>query len=138
MPGNARLGYAMQGLASHGKARGLVIELELPYPPSANHLYRRVGSRMLISREGRRYRERVCAILAAAGVRRFDGPIRLQIEIYPPDRRRRDVDNAQKAILDSLQHGGLYRDDSQVAKLEVERRGVVRGGRLLLRIESKR
>ncbi len=48
------------------------------------------------------------------------------------------MDNAQKAILDSLQHGGLYRDDSQVAKLEVERRGVVRGGRLLLRIESKR
>ncbi len=138
MPGKARLGYARQGVAIHGKARGLVIELELPYPPSANHLYRRVGSRMLISREGRKFRQRVCAILATTGVRQFDGPIRLQIEIYPPDRRRRDVDNAQKAILDSLQHGGLYRDDSQVAKLEIERLGVVPGGRLLVRIENYR
>ncbi len=44
-----------------------MIELELPFPPSVNHYYRRVGPRTLISREGRRFRERVCALLAAAG-----------------------------------------------------------------------
>lgn len=115
-----------------------MIELELPYPPSVNHLYRHPGPRTLISREGRRYREAVCALLAAARVARFEGPLHIEIELYPPDRRRRDVDNAQKALLDSLQHGGLYRDDSQIAKLEIERREVVPGGRTIVRIESYR
>ena len=111
-----------------------MIELELPYPPSINHLYRRVGGRTIISRGGRRYREEVCALLAAAQVREFDGPVRIEIEIYPPDRRRRDIDNVQKALLDALEHGGAYRDDSQIVKLEIEKRAAVPGGRTLVRI----
>jgi crossover junction endodeoxyribonuclease RusA len=113
-------------------------ELELPFPPSVNHYYRRVGPRTLISREGRRFRERVCSLLAASGVRRVAGPLRVEIEVYPPDRRRRDIDNSMKALLDTLQHGGLYRDDSQIAKLEIERRDPVPGGRTLVRIEEYR
>ncbi len=30
--------------------------VELPYPPSVNHYWRRVGDRTLISREGRKFR----------------------------------------------------------------------------------
>jgi len=37
-----------------GEAKMLI--LEIPYPPSVNHYYRRVGNRMLISREWREYR----------------------------------------------------------------------------------
>jgi crossover junction endodeoxyribonuclease RusA len=115
-----------------------MIELELPYPPSINHLYRHVGPRTLISREGRRFRERVCAHLAGLGVRRLTGPLRIEIEVYPPDRRRHDIDNVQKALLDALQHGGLYEDDSQIKKLNIEMRGCVRGGRTLVRIQEAR
>lgn len=113
-----------------------MIELELPYPPSVNHYYRRVGPRTLISREGRRFRERVCAVLAAARLPRFEGPIRVEIEVYPPDERRRDIDNLQKSLLDALEHGGLYRDDSQIVKLEIERRDCVPAGRTLVRIRK--
>ena len=42
------------------------------------------------------------------------------------------------ALLEALQHGGLYRDDSQIAKLQIERREVVPGGRTLVRIEKYR
>ncbi len=115
-----------------------MIELELPFPPSVNHYYRRVGQRTLISREGRRFRKRICASLAASGVHRLRGPLRIEIEIYPPDRRRRDIDNVQKALLDGLQHGGLYEDDSQIVKLEIEKLGCVPGGRTLVRIEETR
>ena len=115
-----------------------MIEFELPFPPSVNHYYRRVGPRTLISREGRRFRERVCTHLAASGVRPMAGALRVEIEVYPPDRRRRDIDNSMKALLDALQHGGLYRDDSQIAKLQIERRNVVPGGRTLVRIEKYR
>ena len=113
-----------------------MIELELPYPPSANHYYRHVGRRTLISREGRRYRDRVQRVMAAMGIRPIDGPVELRIEVYPPDRRRRDLDNLQKGLWDSLQHGGAYHDDSQVKKVTAEMFGPVAGGRVIVRIEE--
>ena len=111
-----------------------MLEFELPYPPSVNHYYRRVGPRTLISREGRRYRESVASTLAELGVRRMEGPLAMEVELFPPDRRRRDIDNTMKALLDSLQHGGAYRDDSQVWKLTIERRRCVPGGAVIVRI----
>ncbi len=113
-----------------------MIEIELPFPPSVNHYYRRVGPRTLISREGRRYRERVCAVVAQLGIGGLEGPLHVEIEVYPPNQRRRDADNLQKSLLDALQHGGLYADDSQIKKLEIEMRGCVCGGRTLVRLEE--
>ena len=71
--------------------------LTLPYPPSVNHYYRRVGPRTLISREGREYRTQVCGLLAPApgrggnGIRKppSGGRIALAMDAFPPDRRRR-------------------------------------------------
>jgi Holliday junction resolvase RusA-like endonuclease len=113
-----------------------MIEFELPFPPSVNHYYRRVGPRTLISREGRRFRERVCAILAATGLRPLAGPLAVHVEIYPPDRRRRDIDNVQKSLFDALQHGEVYRDDRQVVRLVMEKRGCVPGGRTIVRVQE--
>ncbi|RMF93599.1 MAG: RusA family crossover junction endodeoxyribonuclease, partial [Planctomycetota bacterium] len=79
-----------------------MIELELPYPPSVNHYWRRVGARTLISRGGRAFRASVCSILAAHGIEPIDGPLCVSIDVHPPDRRRRDIDNLQKALLDAL------------------------------------
>ena len=56
-----------------------MIELELPYPPSVNHYYRHVGRRTLISREGRRFRDRVGQALAAAGVEPIEGGLAVRI-----------------------------------------------------------
>ena len=113
-----------------------MIELELPYPPSVNHYYRHGGRRTLISREGRRYRERVIAVLAAAGVRPMDGPLELRIEVYPPDRRRRDLDNLLKCTQDSLAHAGVFEDDSQIDLLIVARCEPVKGGEVVIRIDE--
>ena len=98
------------------------MELELPYPPSVNHYWRRVGARTLISRGGRVFRQAVCSILAARGIRPIDGALEVEIELYPPDRRRRDVDNTQKSLLDALAHGGAYLDDSQIVHLDTWKR----------------
>ena len=111
-----------------------MIEVELPFPPSVNHYYRHVGPRTLISREGRRFRERVTSVLAALGVRPLAGPLEVCIDLFPPDRRRRDIDNVQKALLDSLQHGGAYEDDSQIVRLVIEKREVFPGGRVIVTI----
>ena len=111
-----------------------MIEIELPYPPSVNHYYRRVGPRTLISREGRRFRERVCAILSGLGLRPLVGPLDVEVLIFPPDRRRRDIDNTQKSLLDALEHAGAYHNDSQIVKLHIEKREVVPGGKTIVRI----
>jgi crossover junction endodeoxyribonuclease RusA len=111
-----------------------MIELELPYPPSVNHYWRRVGARTLISRGGRAFRQSVCAILAAAKVRPLVGALAVEVDVYPPDHRRRDLDNTLKSLLDALAHGGAYHDDSQIARLTVERRQVVSGGQVRVRL----
>lgn len=97
------------------------MQLLLPYPPTVNTYWRRVGPRTLISREGRRFRQHVVSILAAIGCEPLRGPIAVTIDVYPPDRRRRDIDNVPKALLDALQHGGAYLDDSQIVDLHIRK-----------------
>lgn len=110
-----------------------MITLELPYPPTINRYYRHVGFKILISAEGRAYRRMVCATLGRAGVRSMDGTLAVGIDLYPPDRRTRDADNAQKSLLDAMQHGGVYRDDSQIKKLlTIMRDQVVPGGKAIV------
>jgi len=113
-----------------------MLELELPYPPSINHYWRRVGPRTLISREGRRFRQRVMAILAALHIRPLVGDLAVDVEAFPPDRRRRDIDNIQKALLDALEHGGAYADDSQIVRLTIEKCDPVAGGKTRVRIRK--
>jgi Holliday junction resolvase RusA-like endonuclease len=113
-----------------------MFECELPHPPSINHYWRRVGRRTLISREGRRFRQRV-AILAALAVEPLSGPLEVEVDVSPPDNRRRDLDNVQKALLDALQHGGAYADDSQIVRLTITRQPPVEGGRTVVRIRNR-
>ena len=113
-----------------------MFEMELPYPPSINHYWRRVGLRTLISREGRRFRQHVLALLAARRVQPLDGPLAVEVEVHPPDNRRRDIDNVQKALLDALQHAGVYADDSQVVRLAIQKCPPVPGGKTLVRIRN--
>lgn len=105
-----------------------MIVLHLPFPPSVNHYYRHIGHCTLISRKGREYRQAVKDLLVDRGLIEMHGPLDVVVELYPPDLRRRDCDNAMKAIFDSMQHGGVYRDDSQIVRMEVWKRWRVKGG----------
>ena len=49
------------------------------------------------------------------------GRLYVTITAYQPDNRRRDLDNLPKAILDALQHAGVYEDDSQIDELRIGR-----------------
>ena len=55
-------------------------------------------------------------------------PYAVTFKVYPPDRRKRDLDNVLKASIDALQHCGLIDDDANIWRLEVERGEVVKGG----------
>lgn len=105
-----------------------MIRLELPWPPSVNHYYRRVGNATLISKEGRRYRRRVQGEVLLAGSPSIEGRLAVTIVASPPDKRQRDLDNLQKALLDALQHARVYRDDCQIDRITIERGSVIGGG----------
>jgi Holliday junction resolvase RusA-like endonuclease len=114
----------------------MMLQFDLPYPPSVNHYWRRVGAKTLISRAGRTFRASVCSLLAARQIQPLVGPLVVRIDAFPPDRRRRDIDNITKALLDALQHGGAYHDDNQIVSLTITKRDVVPGGQTHVTIET--
>ena len=115
----------------HGDA---ILDVVLPYPPSVNHYWRYARGRFYISSAGHNYRESVLAALF--GCEKLSSPVALEIEVYPPDRRRRDLDNILKSILDALEYAGVFEDDSQVAFISVERKEVVKGGQCRIRLRK--
>ena len=97
---------------------------DLPLPPSVNRYYRHVGYNVLISREGRKYRMMTVSRLAGS-VEKFTGPVRFAVDVYPPDRRRRDLDNLLKSLQDAIVHTGVLEDDSLIKSLHMEMRDPV-------------
>ena len=95
------------------------VSFTVDWPPSINRYYRHVGPRVLISREGRLYRER-CIDRLKDKFSTLTGKLRFTAELYPADNRRRDIDNILKCLFDSLQHAGVYQDDSQIKSLHLE------------------
>lgn len=112
------------------------IKLSLPWPPTVNH-YWRMGivdgkPRIFASAEGIAYRDRVraCCHQQNAGRNAQLGPLNVRIAAFFPDRRKRDIENIQKALLDALgkKGGHVYHDDSQIADLHIWRAGLRKGG----------
>lgn len=111
--------------------------IALPYPPTLNTYWRHVGYQTLLSRDGRIFRERVCRLLGGGGARKPPkGRIALAMDAFPPDRRRRDLDNIQKPVIDALEHAGIYLDDSQIDLLVTRRCEVTPKGKILVMVEG--
>ena len=113
-----------------------MIEITLPWPPTVNTYWRNFDGRMIISAKGREYRETVGDQMTVQRmVKHFAGPLRVVIEAWRPDKRRRDLDNLLKATLDGLAHAGVYEDDSQIVDLRIYWAPDI-GGMLKIKIEE--
>jgi crossover junction endodeoxyribonuclease RusA len=116
--------------------------LTLPFPPSVNTYWRAPNSgslkgRHLISAKGRAFQSEACAAIVEQ-LRRLPKPsaslCSVEIMLYPPDNRRRDIDNYTKGLFDALTHAGVWEDDSQVKRMLVEWGPVVTGGKVEISI----
>lgn len=109
--------------------------ITLPWPPSNNRYYRHNRGRTHISDEGQAYRDRVAGIIKDLMLDiGLSTPVKIRIECHMPDRRRRDLDNLQKAAFDALTKAGFWQDDQQVDYYSVKRMSIVKGGKLELTI----
>ena len=98
----------------------------------------------LLSEKGREWYQTVDRILFAKKLPRISGPLSLELLLFPPDRRKIDVDNRNKPVLDSLkrrdkdaqQMAWLFADDdSQVKVLTTIMGPVTAGGKCIVTIK---
>lgn len=100
----------------------------LPYPPSVNSIWRRVGSKTLLSADGREYHARVENAVALLMTRYPvpPAPHAVRLSFVVPDRRKRDLDNVLKAILDPVYRAFKTKhktmDDSVITRIEATKR----------------
>ena len=114
-----------------------ILRFEIPWPPSINHYYIHTASRVILSASGKRYRRDVALLLSSLrGSCGAEARLSLVINAFPPDKRKRDLDNIIKAVQDALQHAGVYADDFQIDMLTVIRREPVPQGSLSIWISE--
>ena len=107
----------------------------LPYPPTANTYYRNTPGGTKISKRGREYRRVVCSMVRGTIARPMTGRLAVNIAVYWPDNRRRDLDNLPKGLLDALQHGAVYENDSQIRSLHIFEAGYMTGGQVIVTVK---
>jgi crossover junction endodeoxyribonuclease RusA len=94
--------------------------LELPFPPSVNSIWRGgAGGRHYLSAKYKSWKLEA-GLLARSQCKsaRVSGPYAVQMNLVRPDKRRRDLDNTIKVVLDLLAHVGVTDDDSELQQIE--------------------
>ena len=117
---------------------GFLAAIWLPFPPSINNYYVQTRNGRFISKKGKEFREQViteCIIQGISGIK-YAGKVEFSVVLYPPDRRKRDLDNYKKALLDAITHSGVWVDDSQIDQIHSYRGTVRKGGAAVVRIED--
>ena len=90
----------------------------------------------LISREARAYKRLVSQLSLTWKRKPIKGRISIHIQAFPPDNRSRDLDNLLKITVDSLQDANLFLNDSQIDRIYIERKPILKGGQLLIKLEE--
>lgn len=112
-------------------------ELFLPYPPSVNNYWGFSQSRRFLTAKAKAFKSEVYYKVIQSKITKFGKSyIRIAVELYPPDKRKRDIDNPLKPLFDSLVASGLFDDDSQIKELIVVCKEVIKGGGCRVCIEK--
>tara|TARA_R110000744_G_C19371578_1_gene562730 strand:+ start:26802 stop:27212 length:411 start_codon:yes stop_codon:yes gene_type:complete len=103
-------------------------EIFLPFPPTVNNYYVKTKRGVFISMKGKAFRAAVADAVneQLPGVY-IDEKMLVEVILYPPDKRKRDVDNYSKALMDALTECGLWEDDSLIDQTFIYRGEVFNG-----------
>ena len=92
---------------------------EIPFRPDSVNTHWRTAKYggQYLSKAGRQFRENVQNFIKTQKHITFTGKIKVNIELYFKDNRKKDIDNYFKGILDGF-NGFLYTDDSFIYQLK--------------------
>ena len=113
--------------------------LTLPWVLSVNGYYRVVGKSLKISKEGRANRKLIMATVydqLGGYPEPLIGELSVTVKVYPPDKRKRDLDNIFKGLFDSLTHAKVWADDSLVKHIDASMLEIVKKGRVVVEINE--
>jgi len=80
--------------------------------------YSNRGQKIYITAKGKEYREGIVNGLKESNITKFAGEINLEINLLLGKKRKMDVDNCLKPLLDAFE-GILYDNDSQIYSLKI-------------------
>ena len=111
--------------------------LNLPFPPSMNTYWRNFRGRTILSPAGREFKAAVADYVVEYRVPKLgDSKLRISMVLFPRDKRKIDIDNRIKCVLDALQDAGVFNDDFQVDELSIVRGKPIKGGAIRVMIEQ--
>lgn len=114
------------------------IVLHLPWPPTVNSYYKMTkhGQRYL-DKKVKTFREAVEEALneQVPGME-LDDRLFLEVYLFPPDRRKRDLDNYMKGLLDAFTYAKMWIDDSQIDQLHLYRGEVLSEGIVVVSVSD--
>lgn len=92
-------------------------------PPSVNTMYRTYGRRRYKTRAAKDYQQTTAAIMRMAWGRKPPelGDVGLEVLLETTSRRRWDIDNRLKALIDCIEDAGIVLDDRQVCSIHISR-----------------
>lgn len=97
----------------------------------------RNGSQAYKTAKARDYNKQIYYIIRLYGYnKQFNEPLEIHYDFYLPDRRRRDIANYEKVLTDSLVLAGVMTDDHWVHKWVFEKKGYIKGGKVLITIKT--
>jgi crossover junction endodeoxyribonuclease RusA len=119
-------------------AEKLMLEMNLSYPPSVNHYYRKWAEgktvRVAVGAAGSRYRAEVYRyrLETLKNPRILKCRLAVEVELWRPDRRKKgyDIDNFLKCLFDAITYANIWEDDEQVDCLLVHKMGVEAPGKI--------
>lgn len=115
------------------------LSVHMPFPVSVNAMFShgtiRGVTRRFPSRAYKAWRKAADWTVRLQRPRRFDGRVKVEIQLYPGSARRRDTDNFIKPCLDCLVRAGVLRDDSQVEDVRAVMGDVAAQPHAIVRIE---
>lgn len=94
--------------------------LVLPFPPSVNSIIACMGSRRVKTARHKAYLDDACRAIKQQPHDSITGAVHVNIMLGKPDKRKRDLDNHAKAVLDALVAMEVIEDDSLIEKLTLQ------------------
>jgi len=104
--------------------KNFLLELEFEgLPPSVNHMYRGARGWRYLTADTIEFQTRISAIMRRECQIQeiYTDAVAVFIKFYTNNKRRWDIDNRVKSLIDCLEKAGIIQDDSQIDALFINR-----------------